>query len=89
MCIMHFSLEHDEFLIQLINQGLINVHICEVGLTSTFQAAKKLVGGIHMVLNLKIYKVGVSGWLSWLSIQLRFRSQSHSSWIQGPHRALC
>ena len=29
------------------------------------------------------------GWLSWLSIWLRLRSWSCSSWVQAPHRAVC
>ena len=32
---------------------------------------------------------GAPGWLSWLSVWLRLRSQSHGSWVQAPHQALC
>ena len=33
--------------------------------------------------------VGAPGWLSWLSVQLWFRSWSHCWEVQAPHRALC
>ena len=32
---------------------------------------------------------GAPGWLSWLSVQLRLRSWSHSLWVRAPHQALC
>ena len=34
-------------------------------------------------------KEGVPGWLSRLSLWLRFRSWSHSLWVRAPCRALC
>ena len=32
---------------------------------------------------------GAPGWLSRVSVRLGLRSRSHSSWVQGPHQALC
>ena len=33
--------------------------------------------------------MGTPGWFSQLSVQLQFRSWSHSLWVQAPHKALC
>ena len=38
--------------------------------------------------SLRMWHLGAPGWLSQLSIQLRFRSWSHGSWVRAPGRAL-
>ena len=42
-----------------------------------------------LIFKVVMTKQEAPGWLSRLSIWLRLRSLSHSSWVQTPHRALC
>ena len=46
---------------------------------------------VHVTLrqNFKMQKLGASGWLSQLSVQLGLRSRSHGSWGLAPCQALC
>ena len=44
---------------------------------------------MHKTLHIEVYSWRAPGWLSGLSIRLRLRSWSHSSWVRAPRRALC
>lgn len=61
MYVVHFKLEHDAPLIQLINQDVQDVYTCEIGLTSALQGANKLVDRTDMFINLKIQEVNNKG----------------------------
>ena len=37
----------------------------------------------------KMWYIGASGWLSWLSVQLQLRSWPHTPWVRAPSQALC
>ena len=45
--------------------------------------------GRHECPHWKRTRLGAPGWLSRLSVRLRLRSWSRSSWVQAPCRALC
>ena len=56
----------------------------EVAFTQVFTTVKT-----HGTVHLERVSFGAPGWLRWLSVRLRLRSWSHSSWVRATRLALC
>ena len=66
---------------------------CKQNLSSIITDKGEFTGSLPLAsfinLTIKSIQPRAPGWLSQLSIQIQLRSWSHSSWVQGLHRALC